>query len=66
MKYVLAFDYGASSGRAILGSFDGEKTNIKGESYRFSNRACNSGGGDLYWGYIKTLSRVKTRYTERL
>ena len=28
-KKVLAFDFGASSGRAMLGSFDGERIHIE-------------------------------------
>ena len=36
MKRVLAFDFGASSGRAILGIFDGEKIELQ-EVHRFSN-----------------------------
>ena len=35
-RSVLAFDFGASSGRAMLGSFDGEKVSVK-EIHRFSN-----------------------------
>ena len=33
---VLALDFGASSGRAIIGSFDGEKISLK-EIHRFTN-----------------------------
>ena len=29
MKKVLAIDFGASSGRAIIGSFDGEKITLE-------------------------------------
>ena len=32
-KQVLAFDFGASSGRAILGTFDGEKITLKELKY---------------------------------
>lgn len=36
-KYnTLAFDFGASSGRAIVGSFDGEKIELS-EIHRFPN-----------------------------
>ena len=33
---LLAFDYGASSGRAILGQFDGSRLTLD-EIHRFSN-----------------------------
>ena len=35
-KYFLGFDFGASSGRAMLGAFDGERIEIS-EIHRFSN-----------------------------
>ena len=36
MLKLLAFDYGASSGRAILGTFDGERLTLD-EVHRFPN-----------------------------
>ena len=35
-RRVLAFDFGASSGRAMIGEYDGEKITLK-EVHRFSN-----------------------------
>ena len=36
MRNLLAFDLGASNGRAILGQFDGEKITMR-ELHRFEN-----------------------------
>ena len=44
---ILAFDFGASSGRAVLGEFDGEKVTMK-ELHRFANEPVEM-GGELYW-----------------
>lgn len=46
---VLAFDYGASSGRAILFTFDGKKLSAE-EVYRFENVPVRE-GGFLRWDY---------------
>ena len=40
---LLAFDLGASNGRAILGRFDGEKVEMK-ELHRFENNYIEVGG----------------------
>ena len=42
-KKVLAFDFGASSGRAIIGTFDGNRIYIE-EIHRFSNDPVIVGG----------------------
>lgn len=47
MKNLLAFDIGASNGRAILGQFDGERIQMR-ELYRFENGYKES-NGILYW-----------------
>lgn len=56
-KRVLAFDFGASSGRAIIGVFDGEKIELK-EVHRFSNdpvTVC----GTAYWDVLRLLHEIK-------
>ncbi len=60
-RYV-AFDLGAESGRAVLGSFDKGLLNCK-EVYRFPNKAIVL-GGHLYWNmlgiYDHLLEGLKT------
>ena len=56
-KRVLAFDFGASSGRAIIGIFDGEKIELK-EVHRFSNdpvTVC----GTAYWDVLRLFHEIK-------
>ncbi|PZG39968.1 rhamnulokinase [Listeria ivanovii] len=57
VKKVLAFDFGASSGRAILGSLNGTKLQIK-EIYRFENNPITK-EGTLYWDIIALFSELK-------
>lgn len=57
MKKVLAIDFGASSGRAILGSFDGEKIELT-EVHRFSNDP-NFENGELRWNAEKLFNEIK-------
>lgn len=57
MKKVLAFDFGASSGRAIIGSFDGEKITLK-EVHRFTNDPVDL-GGTLYWDVLRLFYEIK-------
>ena len=40
---LMAFDFGASGGRGILGRFDGEKLTLE-EIHRFSNDPVEVGG----------------------
>ena len=57
MKRVLAFDFGASSGRAILGSFDGQKIELQ-EVHRFSNDPVQL-GDTLYWDVLRLFHEIK-------
>ncbi len=56
-KRVLAFDFGASSGRAILGIFDGEKIRLE-EVHRFSNDPVEV-NGTLYWDVLRLFHEIK-------
>ena len=57
MKRVLAFDFGASSGRAILGIFDGEKIELQ-EVHRFSNDPVII-NGTVYWDVQRLFFEIK-------
>lgn len=57
MKRVLAFDFGASSGRAILGTFDGEKISLE-EIHRFSNDPVML-GDTFYWDVLRLFFEIK-------
>jgi rhamnulokinase len=54
---MLAFDFGASSGRALLGVFDGEKLKIE-EIHRFSNDPVEV-NGSLYWDTLRLFHEIK-------
>lgn len=53
----LAFDFGASSGRAMLAKFDGEKITLE-EKHRFSNDPVTVNGG-LYWDVLRLFHEIK-------
>ncbi len=57
MKRVLAFDFGASSGRAILGIFNGEKIELQ-EVHRFSNDPVKI-NGTVYWDVQRLFFEIK-------
>lgn len=57
VKRVLAFDFGASSGRAMLGSFDGEKIQME-EIHRFSNDTVTV-NGTFYWDTLRLFFEIK-------
>lgn len=57
MLKLLAFDYGASSGRAILGGFDGKKLTLD-EVHRFSNDPVMV-NGTFYWDVLRLYHEMK-------
>lgn len=63
MSY-LAIDFGASSGRAMLADFDGERITMT-EIHRFENEPVQV-GGTLYWDALKLFSEVKTGIAKAL
>ncbi|MEJ8735240.1 MULTISPECIES: rhamnulokinase [Mediterraneibacter] len=56
-KKVLAFDFGASGGRAMCGTFDGEKIEIE-ELHRFSNDPVIV-NGTMYWDVLRLFFEIK-------
>ncbi len=54
---ILAFDFGASSGRAMLGEFDGEKITLE-EMHRFSNDPVRI-AGSLHWDVLRLFHEIK-------
>ncbi len=59
---MLAIDLGASSGRGIVGSFDGKKIALE-EIHRFSNDVVNL-GGSLYWDTLNLFQQIKQAIRE--
>lgn len=55
---TLAYDFGASSGRAILAEYDGKKVTLN-ETHRFSNDFV-AVGKDLYWDILRLFFEIKT------
>lgn len=54
---VLAVDFGASSGRVMLGTFDGNKITAK-EIHRFSNDPVIV-NGTMYWDVLRLFHEIK-------
>lgn len=55
---VLALDFGASSGRAIIGNFDGEKISLQ-EIHRFTNDPVIV-QDTMYWDALRLFHDIKT------
>lgn len=56
-KQVLAADFGASSGRVMLGGFDGKRFSVK-EIHRFSNDPVFL-GDTMYWDVLRLFHELK-------
>ncbi|MBR3996442.1 MAG: rhamnulokinase, partial [Clostridia bacterium] len=54
---MLAIDLGASSGRGIVGKFDGNKISLE-EIHRFDNNVVNV-SGNLYWDTLALFTEIK-------
>ena len=54
---VLAVDYGASSGRVMLGTYDGERITVQ-EIHRFSNDPVTV-NGTMYWDVLRLFHEMK-------
>lgn len=57
MLKLLAFDYGAGSGRGILGKYNGEKLTLS-EMHRFSNDPVTV-NGRIYWDVLRLFHEMK-------
>lgn len=57
MRNLLAFDIGASNGRAILGQFDGERISMR-ELHRFENHYVEM-NGIYYWDLPYIYNQLK-------
>ncbi len=61
-KKILAFDFGASSGRAMLATFDGAKI-VMEEIHRFSNDPVKL-NGVFYWDILRLMHEIKQGITK--
>ncbi len=63
-KRILAFDFGASSGRAILGTYENGKITME-EVHRFSNDPVNI-CGVLHWDILRLFFEIKQGISKAL
>ena len=56
-KRILAFDFGASSGRAMIGTYNGETLDLE-EVHRFSNDPVIV-NGTMYWDTLRLFYEIK-------
>jgi rhamnulokinase len=54
---ALAFDLGASSGKAVAGRFDGQRLHVD-EIHRFRNDPVRA-SGRLHWDILRLLHEIK-------
>ncbi len=59
---MLAIDLGASSGRGIVGDFDGERLSLR-ENHRFSNDPVIT-NGRMYWDILRIFHEIKQSITK--
>ena len=59
---MLAIDLGASSGRGIVGAFDGKKLTLR-ENHRFSNDPVIT-NGRMYWDILRIFHEIKQSITK--
>jgi rhamnulokinase len=64
VKRVLAFDFGASSGRAMLGEFDGQIIKMQ-EIHRFSNDPVIV-ANNMYWDILRLFHETKLSITKAI
>lgn len=62
MKKILSFDFGASSGRAMLAEYSDGKINMQ-EIHRFSNDTVTV-NGTMYWDILRLFFEIKTGITK--
>lgn len=64
MLNMLSFDLGATNGRAIIGSFDGNRVSVK-EIHRFPNHPVFL-GDKYYWDALRLLQDIKDGISKSL